>query len=102
MSYAAYLRIYEPVAVFREPERSRWAAYAASPARPGRRAALAAEQAEALYRVIVAARIVVPDQESQHANVRRAEGARSRNTRRRTEYRAERADSSGTLFPNPV
>jgi hypothetical protein len=29
MSYAAYLRIYEPVSAFHEPDRSRWAAYAA-------------------------------------------------------------------------
>jgi hypothetical protein len=37
MTYAAYLRICEPVAAFGQPGRSRWAAYAASPARPGRR-----------------------------------------------------------------
>jgi hypothetical protein len=74
MTYAAYLRVYEPVAAFREPERSRWAAYAASPARPRRRDTLAAEQAEALYRAIVAAQIGVPGQESEHAYVRRADG----------------------------
>ena len=34
MTYAAYLRIYEPVSAFHEPDRSRWAAYAASS--PGR------------------------------------------------------------------
>jgi len=34
MSYAAYLRIYEPVSASHEPDRSRWAAYAASAARP--------------------------------------------------------------------
>mgnify|MGYP001051408848 CR=1 FL=1 len=28
MAYAAYLRIYEPVSAFHEPDRSRWAAYA--------------------------------------------------------------------------
>jgi hypothetical protein len=54
MTYAAYLRIYEPVAAFHEPDRSRWAAYAASSGRPRRRDSLAAEQAEALYRVITA------------------------------------------------
>jgi hypothetical protein len=32
-SDSAYLRIYEPVSAFREPDRSRWAAYAAP--RPG-------------------------------------------------------------------
>ena len=74
MTYAAYLRIYEPVAAFHEPDRSRWAAYAASSARPGRRDSLAAEQAEALYRAIAAPHIVVPDQESEHAYVRRVDG----------------------------
>jgi hypothetical protein len=74
MTYAAYLRIYEPVAAFHEPDRSRWAAYAASPARPRRRDSLIAEQAEALQRAIAAAQIAVPDQESEHAYVRRADG----------------------------
>jgi len=74
MTYAAYLRIYEPVAAFHEPDRSRWVAYAASPARPGRRDSLAVEQAAALHRTIAAPQIVVPDQESEHAYVRRADG----------------------------
>jgi hypothetical protein len=72
MTYAAYLRIYEPVAAFHEPDRSRWTAYAASATRPGRRDSLAAEQAEALHRAILAPQIVVPEQESEHAYVRRA------------------------------
>ncbi len=59
MTYAAYLRIYEPVAAFHEPERSRWAAYAASTARPRRRDSLAVEHAEALRRAIAAAHIAV-------------------------------------------
>jgi hypothetical protein len=74
MTYAAYLRIYEPVAAFHEPDRSRWVAYAASPTRPRRRDSLAAEQAEALYRAIAAPQIVVPDQESEHAYIRRTDG----------------------------
>ena len=74
MTYAAYLRIYEPVAAFHEPDRSRWVAYAASSARPGERDSLAVEQAEALRRAIAAPRIVLPDQESEHAYVRRADG----------------------------
>jgi hypothetical protein len=74
MTYAAYLRIYEPVAAFHEPERSRWAAYAVSPARPRRRDSLCAEQAEALHRAITAAQVVVPVRESEHAYIRRAEG----------------------------
>ena len=74
MTYAAYLRIYEPVAAFHEPERSRWAAYAAPTARPRRRDSLAVEHAEALQRLITAPQIVVPDQESEHAYIRRADG----------------------------
>ena len=74
MTYAAYLRIYEPVAAFHEPERSRWAAYAASAARPRRRDSLAVEHAEALQRAITDPQIVVPDQESEHAYIRRADG----------------------------
>ena len=74
MTYAAYLRIYEPVAAFHEPERSRWAVYAASTARPRRRDSLAIEHAEALQRAITAPQIVVPDQESEHAYIRRADG----------------------------
>jgi hypothetical protein len=74
MTYAAYLRIYEPVSAFHEPDRSRWVAYAASPARPRRREALVAEHAEAVRRAITAPQIVVPEQESEQAYVRRADG----------------------------
>src|SRR5579863_6954379 len=74
MTYAAYLRIYEPVAAFHEPERSGWAAYAASAARPGRRDSLAVEHAEALHRAVAAPQIVVPEQESKHAYIRRTDG----------------------------
>ncbi len=74
MTYAAYLRIYEPVAAFHEPDRSRWAAYAASPARPRRRDSLMVEHAEALRRAVAAPPVVVPDEESEHAYVRRADG----------------------------
>ena len=74
MTYAAYLRIYEPVAAFHEPDRSRWAAYAASPARPWRRDSLTVEHTEALRRAIAAPQVVVPDEESEHAYVRRADG----------------------------
>jgi len=74
MTYAAYLRVYEPVSAFHEPDRSRWAAYAASATRPRRRDALAAEHAEALRRLISAPNVVLPEQESEHAYVRRADG----------------------------
>jgi hypothetical protein len=74
MTYAAYLRIYEPVSAFHEPDRSRWAAYAASASRPRRRDSLSAEHAEALHRAITVPQIAVPEQESEHAYIRRAEG----------------------------
>jgi hypothetical protein len=75
MTYAAYLRIYEPVAAFHEPDRSRWASSAVSAARPRRRDSLSVEHAEALRRAIATPQVAVPDQESEHAYVRRADGA---------------------------
>ncbi len=74
MTYAAYLRIYEPVSAFHEPDRSRWAAYAASAARPRRRDSLMAEHAEALRRAIAAPQVLVPERETGHAYVRHADG----------------------------
>ena len=50
-AYAAYLRIYEPVSAFHEPDRSRWVAYAASSTRPRRRDSLAVEHAGDLAEV---------------------------------------------------
>jgi hypothetical protein len=74
LPYAAYLRVYEPLSAFEEPELSRWVAYAASPHRPRRRDALEAEYGEALRRASAFPPIVVPDQESEHAYVRWADG----------------------------
>src|SRR5690349_20115767 len=74
MTYAAYLRVYEPVSAFHEPDRSRWAAYAASATRPRRSDALAAEHVEAMRRVVSAPYVVLPERESGHAYVRRADG----------------------------
>ena len=74
LPYAAYLRVYEPLSAFEEPELSRWVAYAASPHRPRRREALEAEYGEALRRATALPPIVVPDQESEHAYVRWADG----------------------------
>src|SRR5690242_6124133 len=74
MAYAAYLRIYEPVSAFHEPDRSRWATYAASSTRPRRRDSLAVEHAEALRRAITTPWVAVPEQESEHAYVRRVDG----------------------------
>ncbi len=74
MAYAAYLRIYEPVSAFHEPDRSRWVAYANSATRPRRRDSLGVEHAEALRRAITTPRVTVPERESEHAYVRRADG----------------------------
>jgi hypothetical protein len=73
-AYAAYLRIYEPVSAFHEPDRSRWAAYAASSTRPRRWDSLAVEHAEALRRAITTPWVAVPERESEHAYVRRVDG----------------------------
>ncbi len=72
MAYVAYLRVYEPLAAFHEPDRSRWAEYAASDARPRRADALRAEQALSLRRAISG--VDVPEGESEHAYVRRLAG----------------------------
>lgn len=74
MAYAAYLRIYEPVSAFHEPDRSRWVAYAASSTRPRRRDSVAVEHAEALRRAITTPWVAVPERESEHAYVRRVDG----------------------------
>jgi hypothetical protein len=74
MAYAAYLRIYEPVSAFHEPDRSRWVAYANSATRPRRRDSLAVEHAEALRRATTTPQVTVPERESEHAYVRRADG----------------------------
>jgi hypothetical protein len=90
--YAAYLRVYEPLCAFGAAEVERWAEYAAAfpppdrtaalppldPAAarqpPRRAAALDAEQAEALGRLIASPPVAAPEQESPHAYVRYAGG----------------------------
>jgi hypothetical protein len=75
LPYAAYLRVYEPLSAFGDGAWSRrWAAYAASAHRPRRAGALAAEQAEALRRLIAVPPLPVPERESGDAYVRWAEG----------------------------
>ena len=59
MTYTAYLRIYEPVSVFHERDRSRRAGYALWPGRPRRRDGLPAERGEALRRVTATPRVAV-------------------------------------------
>ncbi|MCW2945088.1 MAG: hypothetical protein JWR24_1805 [Actinoallomurus sp.] len=73
LPYAAYLRVYESLTAFAEPERSRWAAYAGSDQRPRRAGALDVEHARALRRLIAVPPIVAPIRESRHAYVRRAD-----------------------------
>ncbi len=72
--YAAYLRVYEPLSAFSDTESRYWAEYAASSQRPRRAAALEAEQAEALRRLIATPPIAAPQRESGHAYVRWADG----------------------------
>jgi hypothetical protein len=74
LPYAAYLRVYEPLPAFPEAEGRRWAEYAASPGRPRRAGALAAEQAESLRRAIACPSLPAPKRESDHAYVRWSEG----------------------------
>src|SRR5215470_11522538 len=74
MAYAAYLRIYEPVSAFHEPDRSRWVAYAASSTRPRRLNSLTVEHAEALRRAITTPWVAMPERESEHAYVRHVDG----------------------------
>ena len=74
LPYAAYLRVYEPLSAFAEPERSRWAAYAAAPQPPRRVSTLEAEHADAMRRLIAVPPIVAPTRESDEAYVRQADG----------------------------
>lgn len=72
--YAAYLRVYQPLAAFPEPERAAWSTYVAGDGRPDRATATNSEHTEALRRLIAVPPIVVPARESGEAYVRRAEG----------------------------
>jgi hypothetical protein len=66
----AFLRVYEPLSAFAEPDGSRWAAYAASADRPRRAGALAAEHADALRRLTAVTPVAAPERESSDAYVR--------------------------------
>jgi hypothetical protein len=74
LPYAAYLRVYEPLAAFSEPDGRRWAAYAASTDRPRRAGALAAEHADSLRRLVADPPVVAPEWESGDAYVRWVDG----------------------------
>lgn len=71
LPYAAYLRVYEPLNAFPEPEKSIWAAYAVSAKRPKRVGALDVEHMRALRRLIAVPPIIAPVRESRDAYVRR-------------------------------
>lgn len=70
LSYAAYLRVYEPLSAFPGAQQRHWAAYVASPARSHRAGALAAELAEALRRVVALPPVAAPERESDDAYLR--------------------------------
>jgi hypothetical protein len=71
---AAYLRVYEPLSAFSGAERARWEAYASAQGHLSRAEMLQAEQAESLRRVIALPPVVAPEQESDQAYIRWADG----------------------------
>ncbi|MFJ2033888.1 hypothetical protein [Streptosporangium sp. NPDC087985] len=73
LPYAAYLRVYEPLAAFTPPERVSWAAYAEAADRPRRASALHAEHGEAVRRLLGVPPVPAPAQESPNAYLRRVE-----------------------------
>ncbi|MGH3322583.1 MAG: hypothetical protein ACRDN9_20890, partial [Streptosporangiaceae bacterium] len=75
LPYVAYVRVYEPLTAFPEPERSAWVAYAAEDDRADRASVLDVEHERALRRVVAAPPIIAPERESSEAYVRRAGGA---------------------------
>lgn len=72
--YAAYLRVYEPLAAFSGAERDRLEAYVAASDRPDRHQVLAREQAAALNRALVTPPRAAPEVESADAYVIRDRG----------------------------
>lgn len=72
--YAAYLRVYEPLAAYTGAERERWQAYVADSAHPDRRAVVAREQAAALARAVRTPPVPAPALESEDAYVLMAGG----------------------------
>ncbi|WP_406284219.1 hypothetical protein [Embleya sp. NBC_00896] len=80
--YAAYLRVYEPLAAFAEPERGRWAAYAATqptdtPAAPEAHSTAeltAQEHRSGLENLLATPPVVAPPHESEDAYVQVLDG----------------------------
>ncbi|RJL30979.1 hypothetical protein [Bailinhaonella thermotolerans] len=73
LPYSAYLRVYEPLSAFTDPERTAWAAYAVSETRPRRAESLSVEHRDAVRRLLAVPPIVAPDRESRNAYLRRIE-----------------------------
>lgn len=69
--YAAYLRVYEPLAAFTEGERPRLKDYAADAPLPNRHQVLAREQAASLARALATPPVVAPADDSPDAYVLR-------------------------------
>ncbi|MFJ3814402.1 hypothetical protein [Streptomyces sp. NPDC090056] len=69
--YASYLRVYEPLAAFPEPERSHWARYARRPRTPGAQEELRRSLAD----LLPTPPVPVPVHESGEAFVARLDGA---------------------------
>lgn len=67
MPYAAYLRVYEPLAAFPDADRARLADYAEEAAVPNRSQVLAREQAASLARTLATPPVVAPVEESSDA-----------------------------------
>lgn len=74
LPYVAYLRTYEPLVAFPEPERSAWASYAGSSDRPSRAATLDVEHARSLRHAVAIPPIVAPERESGDAYLRHVGG----------------------------
>lgn len=73
LPFAAYLRVYEPLAAFPPEARKIWAEYAASHDRPRRANALEAEHGEGLARIVARPPHPAPGRESRDAYLRRVE-----------------------------
>lgn len=74
MPYAAYLRAYEPLAAYPEPDRSMWASSTAGDDRPSRAENLDGEHEQALRNLVAVPPIVAPERETMRAYLRRVDG----------------------------
>ncbi len=72
--YAAYLRVYEPLSAFPEPERTKWADYVVARGLPDPTVGLAAEHEQSRRHLVATPPIMVPPRESEEAFVLAADG----------------------------